>query len=91
MNLPEKFDVNVVGAEEGGLLCDQSDLHFLATYDYEFAVEKEEVDAETGEKFAKIIFLKYAAQDFRLNCRITNKRVVEQGILPKVNEFEMKN
>jgi predicted secreted hydrolase len=63
----------------------------LATDDYEFAVEEEEADAATGEKFAKIISLKYDAEDFRLNCRLNTKRVVEQGILPKVNAFEMKN
>ncbi len=63
----------------------------LATGDYKFSVEKEESDPKTGEKYAKIISLKYDSNDLKLNCRLDTKNIVEHGPLPKVNEFNMSN
>jgi hypothetical protein len=63
----------------------------LATNDYKFSVEKEEADPKTGEKYAKIISLKYDSNDLKLDCRLDTKSIVEHGSLPKVNEFNMSN
>jgi predicted secreted hydrolase len=63
----------------------------LATNDYKFSVEKEEADPKTGEKYAKIISLKYDSNDLKLDCRLDTKSIVEHGPLPKVNEFNMSN
>ena len=63
----------------------------LATDKYDFAVEKEEPDAATGQLYAKIITLKYNGDNIKLRCRLDTKTVVEQNPLPKVNEYNMFN
>ncbi len=63
----------------------------LSTNKYDFAVEQDEIDTETGQKYAKAITLKYSGQDIKLTCRLNTKRVVEHSPLPKVNEYNMFN
>jgi predicted secreted hydrolase len=63
----------------------------LETNQYKFTVEKQETDPKTGEKYARIISLKYDSNGLKLNCRLDTKNVVEHGSLPKVNEYNMTN
>jgi hypothetical protein len=63
----------------------------LATGDYKFKVEKEESDPVTGDKYARIISLKYEGDGLKLDCLLNTKNIVEHGPLPKVNEFNMSN
>jgi predicted secreted hydrolase len=63
----------------------------LATHQYDFAVEKEDAEPKTGDKYPKIISLKYDSNDLKLNCRLDTKSIAEHNPLPKLNEFNMFN
>ena len=63
----------------------------LATHQYDFAVDKEDAEPGTGDKYPKIISLKYDSNDLKLNCRLDTKSIAEHNPLPKLNEFNMFN
>jgi hypothetical protein len=63
----------------------------LSTDKYEFSVDKEEADPETGERYASTISLKYNGGGVKFHCRLDTKSIVEHGALPKVNDYNMSN
>ncbi|MBA7650215.1 hypothetical protein ES703_58017 [subsurface metagenome] len=70
----------------------KGDTPILATDQFEFIVEKEEVDEVTGKSTARDILLKSRGEgDVQFQCRLNTKRVVESGRLPNVTDWPQYN
>ena len=86
------FPVKEAGPAFCPLYLAKGNTPILATDQFEFIVEKEEVDEVTGKSTARDILLKSRGEgDVQFQCRLNTKRVVESGRLPKVTEWPQYN
>lgn len=74
------------------LFLAKGDTPIFVTDQFEFIVEKEEVDEVTGKSTARNILLKTpAGEDVHFECHLNTKRVVECGKLPQTTDWPQFN